>query len=163
MGRSVQDLIDGLKINIDLSATEIRIPGKNLTSLKGIEKFTKLKGFECSYNLLETLEGIEKLVDLEVLYCDNNKLTSLKGIENLIKLTKLRCEKNKLVSLEGIENLTNLTGLVCYDNLLNAKYDGLRDQELVQKIKLESHLKQNDDLRGAASISDTGLFDFKQK
>jgi hypothetical protein len=39
-------------------------------------------------------------------------------------------------------------------------YNDLDPQDIIKKIYIDLHLKPEDELRGAASISDTGLFDF---
>ena len=163
MGKSVQDLIDSGKIKISKSIASLDVSGKELTSLKGVEGLTNLKRLECHRNKLTSLEGIEGLVKLEVLICGYNQITSLKGIEGLTKLSVLFCNNNLLSSLEGIEGLKKLRETMFYSNPCDSKYKGMSNEEKVQKIKLESHLKDGDDLRGAASISDTGLFDFKMK
>ena len=174
MGKSVQDLIDSGEIKnftITTNSEPFRLDETvrldlrwlKLESLNGIEKFENLDVLYCSENLLTSLKGIEKLAKLRTLYCSSNKLDSLEGIEKLVKLEKLYCSFNKLTSLDGVEKLINLKELYCYHNPCSSKYDGLSAQEIVKKVELESHLKDDDGLRGAASISDTGLFDFKIK
>jgi protein phosphatase 1 regulatory subunit 7 len=92
----------------------------NLTSLKGIEKLTKLQELNCSYNNLSSLEPLRNLTQLQYLRCDSNKLTSLEPIKHLIKLQTLYCNENNLSSLKGIENLTQLQNLHYSNNQINS-------------------------------------------
>ncbi len=131
---------------------------KELQNIKRPEWVTKLI---CDGNEIESLEGIEHLTNLQFLKCNGNRIKSLVPLKNLSKLTELQCYNNKLESLEGIENLTELEVLMFSDNPCKSKYLGLGTQEIVERVKLESCLEQDNDLRGVASIMDTGLFDFK--
>lgn len=162
MAKSIQDLINSEVFkDYNFKDESLICCDKQLTSLKGIEKFINLKRFYCINNQLTSLEGIEHLHNLEELYCRTNQIVSLKGIENLKKLTTLDCRDNSLTSLVGIENLENLAVLRDGNNPCYPKYRGLTLQETVAEVYIEAHLKHNDELRGAASIMDTGLFDFK--
>ena len=78
------------------AVTEIDVSNKNITTLKGIEYFSKL----------------------ETLYCNKNKLSSLDVSQNTA-LTYLDCSENQLTSLEVSDN-TNLMMLLCYQNELNS-------------------------------------------
>jgi Leucine-rich repeat (LRR) protein len=115
---------------------------------------------------LTSLDGIENWKDLTQLDCRSNELTSLKGVEALGKLKRFSCRNNNLESLEGIEKLSSLKKLWFRGNPCSHRYDAEGNdeidlEEVLQKVNVELHLKHGDDLRGAASILDTGLFDFK--
>ena len=177
---------DPLKIEV------LNIDNKELTSLEGVSKFKNLTHLYCRQNKLVDLKGVEGLKKLEELDCtDNGTLKSLSGIEGLISLEDLYCGGNSLTSIEEVAGLTNLMRMRCDDNDLDnvesligvecltklnvfnyvnnkifKECGSLTWTELLEKVKkkkLERHLKPADDLRGAASISDTGLFDFKMK
>ena len=60
----------------------------------------------CSYNNLTSLKGIEKLTKLTYLDCSHNNLISLKGIENLTYLIDLHYGNNKLEYFNDKDTLT---------------------------------------------------------
>ena len=66
------------------AVTSLKIEGKNLTDISGIEYFTQLTS----------------------LYCGNNQLTAL-PVDNLTQLTSLSCFGNQLTALP-VEKLSNL-------------------------------------------------------
>ena len=138
MEKSIQDLIDSGELK-DFKEKVLICSDKQLTSLKGIEKFVDVIRFYCSFNQLTSLEGVEKLINLKELYCYHNQLESLKGIENLEKLEKINYSNNPCES----------------------KYVGNSAKEIVSNVFTEVHLRSDNDRRGEASIMDTGLFDFK--
>ncbi len=88
-----------------------------ISSLVGVEKFTKLKGLKCDYNLLTNLDvtGLTNLVELN---CSSNQLTSL-NVSSLKNLQTLNCLYNKLTSL-NVTGLTNLQTLDCQGNHLTS-------------------------------------------
>lgn len=159
--------------------------GNSLKSLKGIENLRNLKRLKCAENELENLKGLENCTKLTFLSCWSNKLKDLEDIKKLKLLEEIICSGNKIESLEPLRNFQNLGGISCVNNLISDysplldipyletfddngnpashKYCGLNLNRMKAKIRIELHLKSNDDLRGAASISDTGLFDFKIK
>lgn len=118
------------------AVTSLKIEGKNLTDISGIEYFTQLTSLYCGNNQLTALPvenltqltslscfgnqltalPVEKLTQLTSLSCGDNQLTAL-PVEKLTKLTNLRCSYNQLTSLP-VESLTNLTSLYCNNNQL---------------------------------------------
>ncbi|MDP4266217.1 MAG: leucine-rich repeat domain-containing protein [Bacteroidota bacterium] len=115
------------------------------SSLKGIEKLTKLKTLIISGNwLFNSLEHIEKLENLEKLYLTDVIIFNLKGIENLKKLRIFQCKGNllnfineKLVVLTKLTQLeellissnmkTNITNLDFVEKLTNLKIFTITD------------------------------------
>lgn len=95
--------------------TSLKIEGKNLTDISGIEYFTQLTSLYCGNNQLTALP-VENLTNLTSLSCFGNQLTAL-PVKNLTQLTSLSCGDNQLTALP-VEDLTNLTSLRCSDNQL---------------------------------------------
>lgn len=83
-------------VEVFTKAKKIYINKNNLTSLKGIEKLPNLEAIECSNNIIESLEGIEKLKNLRMVYCENNNITSLKELINLNNLFEICVMGNPL-------------------------------------------------------------------
>ena len=97
--------------------TELRISGKSISSLKGIEYFKNLTFLECPINKLTSLD-VSKNIKLLHLDCYGNQLTSLDVSKN-IELLYLDCHGNKLTSLDVSKN-TALTVLNCHANPLTS-------------------------------------------
>ncbi len=83
------------------TVTYLNVNSKNISSLKGVEYFTRLTDLDCSINELSSLD-ISNLTNLTDLDCSNNELTSL-DISNPINLTDLDCSGNELTSLDITE------------------------------------------------------------
>lgn len=86
-----------------------------ITSLKGIEIFTKLSSLECRLNKLTNLD-VSKNIALTYLNCIDNMLTSLDLPK---RITRLQCWKNQLTSLD-LSNNTALKYLECGENQLTS-------------------------------------------
>ena len=97
------------------SVNLIRVDGKDIANLSGIEYFTALEQLYCYNNNLESLDLSENAA-LLLLECDGNKLSKLDLSKN-VKLINLECEKNNLAELSLIIN-SNLTYVKCYDQKL---------------------------------------------
>jgi len=100
-------------------AIEIDCSNSKLTSLAGIEKFTKLKKLNCYNNRISSLKEVRNLVDITFLNLSSNRITSLEGTENLINLRKFYISNNDLKNLDGIERLINLEEFSCSSNNLS--------------------------------------------
>lgn len=118
--------------------TQVFCKGKDISDLKGIEIFEKLKYLDCGINKLNKID-ISKNQNLTYLECEGNKLTTLdvsknSNLESLgcmdtgltqldvsknINLTDLMCGYNKLTSLDVSHNI-KLISLVCRDNQINS-------------------------------------------
>ncbi len=91
--------------------TEISIEKKSVSSLKGIEHFTRLTELKCNNNELTEL-NVSKNTNLTKLNCEGNKLSKLDVSKNK-NLTYLKCACHELTSLDVSKN-KNLTYLNCY-------------------------------------------------
>ena len=132
-----------------------------ISSLKDASFLENLIVLDLTYNRLENLEGIENFKNLTSLYLAGNSLKSLNGIEHLKNLRMLSVTDNKLDSIEEILSLDSLQTIWFGGNKFADKYgDSSKADTLKVQLYRELHLRPNDDLRGAASIMDTGLFDF---
>ena len=91
--------------------TEIDVSKKGISSLKGVENFTKLTKLVCNDNNLQEL-NVSTMADLENLDCSHNKLTKLDLTKNT-NLLALQCNHNQLSAL-NLEKNTKLVTLYCY-------------------------------------------------
>ena len=98
-------------------ATEIELPRKGVSSLKGVEKLRFLTELDCSWNDLTELD-LSKNTALTVLYCAHNELTAL-DVSSNTALTELNCSYNQLTALDVTQNAA-LSVLICGYNQLTA-------------------------------------------
>ena len=105
---------NGVLSYAEVSVTELYLPAKNISSLKGIEYFTALTSLNCGNNSLTALD-VRYNTALTSLICSDNQLTSL--ILGSIPLTTLDCSNNSLTALD-VSNNTVLTELYCSNNRL---------------------------------------------
>lgn len=109
---------DGILSETEIKdVTEIDVSNKSITSLKGVEVFTKLETLYCYGNKLSSL-NVSRNTRLDELHCDNNQLSSL-DLSGATALEKLHCENNQLSSLDVSAN-TELFTLYCQNNQLSS-------------------------------------------
>ena len=106
--------------------TFMNVGNRQISNLKGIEYFSKLKTLYCNDNLLTSLPTLPGA--LETLNCSNNKFTTLEivgksNLHNLVcsnnkSLTNLVCSQNALESL-NLSSCTYLVELDCSQNNLS--------------------------------------------
>lgn len=126
-----------------------------------LDKAEHMKNLYLRHKKLTSLDGIELFTNLEQVYLENNKVKSLEPLRNCKKLVAINCENNSLGSLEGIEELDLAVLNFIEGNPKLKEYRRMTPEEIKTKLLVKKHLKPEDDLRGSASIMDTGLFDFK--
>ncbi|MES2589829.1 MAG: T9SS type A sorting domain-containing protein [Bacteroidota bacterium] len=87
---------------------KINISSTGVSNLTGIEAFTSLTSFNCSYNSISSLD-LSFLSTLLTLECHNNSLTSL-DLSSLPNLDTLSCQNNPLTFLNVANgNNSNIT------------------------------------------------------
>ncbi len=116
---------------------ELDLRNLEITSLNGIEKFSKITRLDISYNDIKILNGLMNLNSLEVLHAfnnkislvdldlkslkiltlSNNKITSLPKIHfNCINLKELYINNNEISDISTLDHLTNLRRFNFNDN-----------------------------------------------
>ncbi len=114
------------------------LQGKQLTSVKGLEKLTQLNRLYLERNKLTNLKGLEKLDQLLWLELHNNQLTDVTGLGKLTKLTHLTLYNNQLTDVSGLEKLTKLKWLNLDNNKLT-NVTGLEKLTQLKKLELEKN------------------------
>ncbi len=120
--------------------TVVDVTNEEISSLVGIEHFTKLKRLECDSNQLTSLD-VSNCTELTSLDCADNRLTGL-DVSNNAELTRLYCYSNQLTSLD-VSNRTELTYLDCGDNQLTS-LDVSNNAELEQLFCYSNQLTSLD-------------------
>ncbi len=94
---------------------QLRVNGRNIASIAGIENFTSLTSLSCSDNKLTALPELPST--LTSLSCSDNQLTALPAnLSELKNLWMLNCSDNKLTALPELPS--TLVILYCCDNTL---------------------------------------------
>ena len=154
--------------------TDIRIEGKSVSSVKGIEHFKNLTKLNCSQNQLKELDvsqnkeltsldcnqngltslDVSKNTKLTYLDCNNTKLTNL-DVSNNPALTKLRCFTNELKEL-SLTNNPALTDLDCrYNNLSNLNVSG---NTALKELSCEGNKLTSLDVRNNPALTSLSCF-----
>ena len=84
--------------------------GGDITSLVGIEAFTKLKTLSCQYNQIDSLD-LSQNTALTILNCEENGIRYL-DVSGCAQLYRLNCARNDMFSLD-VSGCTALTHLDC--------------------------------------------------
>ena len=116
--------------------SEIKVDGRLLTSLNGIEHFTRLVTLYASENRIESID-LSKNTNLRQLTIRGNRLTRL-DLTNNTELRVVECSWNNLSEL----NLNGLTNLI----LLEAFYGNLQQLNLSTNTSLDVLLLNGQDL-----------------
>lgn len=82
--------------------TRINVINKKIVNFSGIEYFTNLEEFNCTYNLATEL-NLSKNTRLKYLVCWENRLTSL-DLSGNPELLELNCGDNKITKLNVTQN-----------------------------------------------------------
>ena len=97
---------------IELSdVRSINVEAAGISSLKGIEYFTRLESLRCNDNNLKELD-LSKNTKLQIIDCGNNDLTSL-DLSNNTDLETLDCSGNTKLSGLNVSKCKNLETLGC--------------------------------------------------
>lgn len=177
---SSQDLHGTADLKEFTSLTHVDISNNRIKELINIP--ITLVQLDVSINLLKTIKLPDGLKTLDLgetrIVLDKlpPKLVSLSIIENkAFKIMPSLPKTIKYIAAQrsGLEDFMDFpmdVELIPYtkesqsyfiDTPIEKRLYLTRDFDTWKKIQLNCHLKQGDALRGAASISDTGLFDFK--
>ena len=97
------------------NVTEIDVENNGITSLKGVEHFTKLKELNCRNNKLTEID-VKSNKELTDLNCRENQLTEL-DVKSNTELLRLNCDCNQLTELD-VKSNKELILLAFYDNKL---------------------------------------------
>ena len=127
----------------------MRLIGKSIGDLKGIEHFTALTKLLCQNNQLTSLD-VSKNTALEELDCGDNQLTSLDVSANTA-LKELYCGDNPLTALDVSAN-TALTDLNCI-NTQRASLDVSKNTALTSLLCGENQLTSLDVSKNTALTS----------
>ena len=107
---------DGILSDAEIAGiTSLKVGGKSIKKLQGIEYFTALIELDCCKSQIDTLDLSHNLA-LTSLRCYSNKLTSLDLSKNTV-LEELQCDNNQLTSLD-VSGCKVLKRLYCYNNQL---------------------------------------------
>ena len=87
-----------------------------ITSLKGLEKATKLTTLDLSDNSITDITRLQHLTELTVLNLNGNNITDITPLAGLTKLTGLGLSDNDITDITPLEDLTNLMRLGLNDN-----------------------------------------------
>ena len=127
----------------------MRLIGKSIGDLKGIEHFTALTHLRCQKNQLTSLD-VSKNTALEELDCGDNQLTSLDVSANTA-LKELYCGDNPLTALDVSAN-TALTDLNCI-NTQRASLDVSKNTALTSLLCGDNQLTSLDVSKNTALTS----------
>ena len=138
------------------ATTSLNASSEYISSLQGLEYFTKLVNFACEENNLTSLPSLPST--LKTLRCGKNKLTSLPSMPS--GLTFLDCYANQLTSLPTFTS--SLQTLECEDNKLSGTVNlcnlsGLKTLKISNNPSMTTLLCYNDALTSLDITGCTGL------
>lgn len=130
---------DGILTDDEIANVKtIKVVGKEISDLSGIEFFSRLESLFCSDNCLTSFDGTG-LPRLQVLDCHSNKISTLNICHNT-ELRSLICFYNNLTELDVTES-PELRRLLCQNNqirLLDLSVNALIDEINCESNRLTS-------------------------
>jgi hypothetical protein len=82
--------------------TYLSLTNMQITSIRELSRFTKMRHLFLYENRIQSLVGIEQMSELIDLYVQGNQLTELSPIKNLTNIHTLYVNNNKLTKINGL-------------------------------------------------------------
>ncbi|RPB25265.1 protein phosphatases PP1 regulatory subunit sds22 [Terfezia boudieri ATCC MYA-4762] len=127
---------------------ELDLYDNGISSIRNLEKLTKLESLDLSFNKIKHIKRVNHLVELRNLYFVQNKITRIEGLEGLVRLRNLELGANKireidnLDTLKGLEELwlgkNKITQLKNLSALTNLKILSIQSNRLTEIVGLEN-------------------------
>ena len=117
--------------NVTISSAEVNAIGElssletlslskcGITTISGLERITRLKYLDLSYNPVRNLEPLAQMTKLETLNLQRTSIVELTALSNCTSLKELDVSFNVLTSLEPIYGLSSLRTLNAGYNILS--------------------------------------------
>merc|ERR1719506_806257 len=106
------------------AATELALPGRDLTDVDSLESCRNLRKLELKDNRLTDLGFLEMNHELCWLGAAQNRIERIRGLDNLASLAVLDLSDNQLSRLEGLAGLSGLKALIAARNRIT-RIEGL--------------------------------------
>lgn len=147
---NLEQLTERLNYEQLLSIEEINIfeKGKNMVSLKGIEKFKNLIYLSIQFSKIQTIRDIQFNNKLQYIFLGNSQIVDISefaSLGNLVSLGLYGCPINEIKNLSEIKNLrnlsldsTNISGLDGSKLPHSLRYLGLRETKFKSLRAIES-------------------------
>ena len=127
----------------------IKVPGKGIHSLAGIENFENLTSLDCNDNHLTQLD-VSKNTKLKMLSCNENQLTQLDVSKNT-SLEDFGCSHNQLSFLDVSKNAA-LQQLFCEHNQLSKL--NVSGCSALKKLACDNNQLTSLDISGATALEE---------
>ncbi|MFA6427614.1 MAG: leucine-rich repeat domain-containing protein [Candidatus Magasanikbacteria bacterium] len=101
------------------SIAELRLNGKGILNLQGLEEFRSLVLLDLRDNQISDIAPITSLTGLMNLNIDNNRITSLGQFRHLIALQELSLRQNQITSMDIQGSISGLKRLYLSNNQIN--------------------------------------------
>lgn len=124
----------------------------NISSLKGLEYFTILEGFDFSNSGRSDLSVFKDFRNLTYLNLADNAVTDLTALKYLDNLEYLNLSNNSISSLEPLKHLPSLTTLYLNNNIIT-DFDPLMNVATLEKLSLTGMLTAG----GASFLTDSAV------
>lgn len=113
---------------IELSTLDtLTLPYHNISSIKGIKYFTKLKNIDLSYNKIMDIEPLTNIYALENLNLSYNFIQNITPLSGLTLLNVLNLAGNGVEDISGLAIMQNLVSLYLNGNLLLSDLSALQE------------------------------------
>ena len=136
--------------------TFLSLDRRDITSLKGVEKFKNLVSISLAYNNITDVSPLKECKNLEYIYLSNNNVRDVSSLATLEKLKYLYLANNK--NVKGYEKCTNLVSL----NLTNCNIESvenLNNLEGLRTLFLGNNQIKDFEKLNYSNITEIGLAD----
>jgi hypothetical protein len=112
------DPADPLLLNDVLGITDLRVPGRNIRNMSGIELLQSLRRLDAHNNLIEDIHYLSYIEGLEDVDLHHNEIEDLAPLAFCTNVEWLDLHGNRIRSVEALEGLGQLHTLNLHDNAI---------------------------------------------
>ncbi|TNJ63650.1 hypothetical protein FE784_24690 [Paenibacillus hemerocallicola] len=136
----------------------LRLDGKHITTLSGIEKLPNLESLSVEYTSVQDLSPLEGLMGIKVLHIKNSEVKDIAPLSKLSKLQWLNLTGNEIGDISPLSQLTDLRSVTVDNNritdfgpllhspklyIVSLKMNPVADISFLQKIPILQAIYMN--------------------
>lgn len=144
-----------------LQIKELKLQGKNITDISGVECFAGLTKLDLYDNAITDISPLKNLVGLISLGLSANDISDISPLSGLINLQTLALHTNSIIDIQALGGMINLNELFLFNNKVT-NISALKDLIKLSRLELGgNNVSDISPLAGMGMMNQLGLNDNK--